>query len=322
MFKKICRPIAYSLLLTAVFLPIIGCKKKNVSSTENEIIIFHAGSVSVPLREISALFQKEHPYIIIKPEASGSRDAARKIHDLGLKCDVLVSADYKVVEELLMPSHVDFNIKFAMNEMVIAYTDKSRHSAEIREDNWFDILLTDQTAVGRSDPEHDPCGYRTLMVFQLAEAYYSKPNLSKQLQASKRYIRPKETDLLALLEAGEIDYLFIYRSVALQHGLNMILLPDQINLKSPECAHLYGTASVTLRGNAPGQFITRRGEPMVYSVTIPRNAPNPGAARAWIALLLSSSGQAVFEKHGQPFIEPLQGSNDLSASIDLYSIYK
>ena len=47
-----------------------------------------------------------------------------------------------------------------------------------------------------------------------------------------KYIRPKETDLLALLEAGEIDYLFIYRSVAGQHGLKMILLDDEINLKS------------------------------------------------------------------------------------------
>ena len=100
---------------------VVSCKSKNTSSAENELVIFHAGSLSVPLREISELFQKEHPEIIIKAEASGSRDAARKICDLGRKCDVLASADYRVVEDLLMPNHADFNIRFALNEMVIAY---------------------------------------------------------------------------------------------------------------------------------------------------------------------------------------------------------
>jgi molybdate/tungstate transport system substrate-binding protein len=294
-----------------------GCKNKNTSSAENELVIFHAGSLSVPLREISALFQKEHPDIIIKAEASGSRDAARKICDLGRECDVLASADYRVVEDLLMPNHADFNIKFALNEMVIAYTDKSRGNSEITPNNWYEILLKEKVAFGRSDPNHDPCGYRTLMAFQLAEKYYKVPNLTKQLQGKNKYIRPKETDMLALLEAGEIDYLFIYRSVAAQHGLNMIFLPDEINLKSPAFAGLYSTVTVKLSGKTPSQFIIRKGEPMVYSVTIPQNAPNPKVAEAWVALLLSPRGWAIMEKNGQPCIKPPQadGLDKLPAGL-------
>lgn len=290
--------------MLTIFCAIAGCKNKNTDSDKNELVVFHAGSLSVPLREISALFQKEHPDIIIKPEASGSRDAARKICDLGKQCDIMASADYKVVRDLLMPEYADFNIRFALNEMVIAYTDKSRSCSDITSDNWYDILQNENIAIGRSDPERDPCGYRAIMVFQLAQKYYNIPYFSGKLMEKDRYIRPKETDLLALLEIGEVDYLFIYRSVAAQHGLNMILLPEEINLSSSAFGELYKTATVKLSDKTPDQFIIRRGEPMVYSVTIPKNAPNPKVAQAWLALLLSPRGQAIMEKNGQPCVDP------------------
>ncbi len=318
--RNVRQLITYTIVLLVLSCMVVSCKNKNTSSAENELVIFHAGSLSVPLREISELFQKEHPEIIIKAEASGSRDAARKICDLGRKCDVLASADYRVVEDLLMPNHADFNIRFAFNEMVIAYTNKSRLNSEITPGNWYEILLKEKVAFGRSDPNHDPCGYRTLMVFQLAEKYYKVSSLTRKLQEKNRYIRPKETDLLALLEAGEIDYLFIYRSVAKQHGLNMIFLPDEINLKSSAFAESYSIATVKLSGKTPGQFIIRKGEAMVYSVTIPKNAANPKAAEAWVGLLLSSRGQAIMEKNGQPCLKPpkADGVNILASLKSLF----
>ncbi|MHC4754901.1 MAG: extracellular solute-binding protein [Planctomycetota bacterium] len=320
------RKITWQLIVSIIVLLVlsgglVGCKKKHGGSARNELIIFHAGSLSVPFRELSALFEKEHPDIAVKAEASGSRSAARKICDLERECDVIASADYKVVANLLMPDYADFNIRFALNEMVIAYTNESKLSISITPQNWPKILLNEEVAFGRSDHNLDPCGYRTLMVFQLAEKHYGLPGLAETLHNKTKYIRPKETDLLALLEAGEIDSLFIYRSVAAQHGLNMILLPDEINLKSPTFAQLYNTATVKLSGKIPGQFITCQGEPMVYSVTIPQNAPNPEAAEAWIALLLSRRGREIMENNGQPCITPPQadGFDKLPESLRQFS---
>jgi len=291
-----------------------GCNKG-----DSEVLtIFHAGSLSVPLREISELFVKEHPHITVQAEAAGSRDSARKISDLGRSCDIMASADYNVVAQLLMPGHADFNILFASNEMAIGYVGKSRMAAEISPSNWYDILLADDVAVGRADPNRDPCGYRSLMVCQLAEKHYGVPGLSKQLSTrSEKYIRPKETDLLALLESGEIDYIFIYRSVAQQHRLKTILLPDEINLKRSDLAHIYNTATVTLTGAEPGAFATLKGEAMVYSVTIPRNASNRDAAEKWIQLLLSPRGRAIMQKNGQPWsgLALVDGFDHLPESI-------
>jgi molybdate/tungstate transport system substrate-binding protein len=294
-----------------------GCGK--IEPVKEKLVIFHAGSLSVPIKELGRLFMKKHPGIVVEAEAAGSRDSARKICDLKRPCDVFASADYKVVENLLMPEYTDFNIRFAFNEMVLAYAERSRFGGEVGPDNWYEVLLREGVTFGRSDPDRDPCGYRTEMVFQLAERHYGIERLAERLRSKhgRKYIRPKETDLLALLEAGELDYLFIYRSVASQHGLSMVLLPDEVNLKSPAHASLYATASVKVTGKKPGETVTRSGAPMEYSVTIPRDAPNRKAAEDFVALLLSPEGREIMESNGQPFRRPpkVDGAGELPAVL-------
>jgi molybdate/tungstate transport system substrate-binding protein len=190
--------------------------------------------------------------------------------------------------------------------MVIAYTERSKRRDALTDDDWPQILLEDEVIFGRSDPNRDPCGYRTVMTFQLAEEYYDVPGLARKLEekGGQKYIRPKETDLLALLETGEIDYLFIYLSVASQHGLDYLRLPDDVNLKSSALSELYATATVEVTGKKPGEYIERTGAPMVYGVTIPKNCENRELAEAWVALLLSQKGRDIMEANGQPAIAP------------------
>ncbi len=285
-----------------------GTEVDNQVAVSAELTIFHAGSLSVPFRQVSALFEQRHPGVRVKAEAAGSRDCARKISDLGRSCDVFGSADYEVVENLLMPEHVNFNIRFATNEMTIVYSQDSRKCGQISSDNWYEVLLDDDVIFGRADPNSDPCGYRTVMVFQLAEKHYGVPGLADALlqKHGDKYIRPKETDLLALLEAGEIDYLFIYRSVGQQHRLKMLHLPDRINLRCPDLADWYAAVRVPVTGKRPGEFITRTGAPIIYSVTIPKAAKNPELAEAYLALLLSDDGQAIMSKCGQRPLVPAQ----------------
>ncbi|MHC4855628.1 MAG: tungstate ABC transporter substrate-binding protein WtpA [Planctomycetota bacterium] len=302
--EKLKRYLIFAVI--TILTMIAGCKKNAPSSESKELIIFHAGSLSVPFRKISREFNKLYPDIHIKAEAAGSRSCARKICDLKRQCDVMASADYNVVSSLLMPEYADYNICFAMNEMVIACTDRSNYNEQINAENWNEILLQDDVAFGRSDPNLDPCGYRTLILFQLAEKYYEVSGLAEQLRQKTDCVRPKETDLLGLLEAGEIDYLFIYRSVAAQHGLNTILLPDQINLKNEAFASFYKTATVKLSGKEPGRFITRCGESMIYSVTIPKTAANAESAELWVAFLLSERGRTIMAQYGQPCLVPAE----------------
>jgi molybdate/tungstate transport system substrate-binding protein len=270
------------------------------------LIIFHAGSLAVPLRRVCEQFNKYHPHIRIVREAAGSRVCARKITDLHRRCDIIASADYTVIDSLLIPEYAEWNIKFASNEMVIAFRRDSRRAHQVNKDNWYDILLAEDVAFGRSDPNADPCGYRAVLVLTLAERFYDKPGLAIAILAKdRRYIRPKEVDLLALLEVGELDYIFIYRSVAQQHKLRMVLLPEEVNLKRAEFADFYKRASVRITGKRPGTFITKEARPIVYGVTIAKNAPNPELAQAFLVFLLDrEKGGGVFERNGQALVVP------------------
>jgi molybdate/tungstate transport system substrate-binding protein len=268
---------------------------------QQELIIFHAGSLTKPFHEIADAFEDENPEIKVLLEAAGSRECARKITEIHKPCDIIATSDYAVIETLLIPDYADWQIAFAGNEMCIAYNKSSGYSNKITKDNWWEILLNDSIIFGRSDPESDPCGYRTEILFDLAEKYYEVADLSKKLsQKNIEYIRPKEVDMLALLESHVIDYMFIYISVAKQHQLNFFELPDEINLSNPAFAGNYATASVELYGKSKDEKIIQKGEPMLYGISILNKASNPDAAQKFVQFLLTEDkGMKILEQNGQ-----------------------
>ncbi|MGA2822760.1 MAG: tungstate ABC transporter substrate-binding protein WtpA [Bacteroidales bacterium] len=294
---------------TSISICMSGQQKNN--SISGDLIIFHAGSLSVPFKEIAAEFNKLYPDVKVLMESAGSVASARKITDLNRPCDILASSDYGVIDNMLIPEYADWNIKFASNELSIVYQEKSRLASQINSKNWFEILMKKEVAFGRADPNADPCGYRTVVLLQLAEKYYKKPGLAKMISGKdQNYIRPKEVDMLAILESGSIDYIFLYRSVAIQHHLKYIILPDEINLKNMDFAAQYATATAEIDGKEPGKKETVKGEPMVYGITMLRDAPNKSAAIAFLQFLLSrEKGMKIMEKNGQPSVIPMATKN-------------
>lgn len=304
------RILVMSLVLLLV---ITGCSTQaSQPETVEEIRILHAGSLTVPFKEVSEAFMDEYPNYTVLHEAAGSRDTARKVTDLGKAAEIVASADYTVIEELMMPDHTDWYINFATNEMVLMYTEDSGRADEINKENWYEILLDDSVEYGHSEPNADPCGYRSQLVWQLAEDYYNEEGLYQKLQDHRpvENIRPKETDLISLIDLGELDYIFIYKSVASQHGYPYLELPDQINLKTNEYRDLYEKASYDVNGKAPGEKITKIGLPMVYGLTIPNNSKNPEAAELWIDFLLSEKGRKIMNSNGQPSITPIETNDE------------
>jgi molybdate/tungstate transport system substrate-binding protein len=276
------------------------------SAVAGTIAVFHAGSLAVPMKALKAAFEAAHPGVTIQLEAAGSRECARKITELNRPCDLMASADYLVIDDLLIPQHAEWNAKFAANEMIIAYREGAKGADRINGTNWHEILLEPGVQYGHSDPNADPCGYRTIMTWQLAEKHYNAPGLAARLDAAcpPKNVRPKEVDMLALLEAGEIDYLFIYRSVAEQHGLKYVSLPDEVNLRSPQLAELYRSAKVEVTGSKPGEMTTVIGTPMVYGLTVPKNTANRAAGEAFAAFILGPEGRAIIKANGQPVLDP------------------
>jgi molybdate/tungstate transport system substrate-binding protein len=300
-----------SLLLVAIVLAACG---QSATKTElsGQLQIFNAGSLTAPFAQISEEFNKIYPDVEILAEAAGSATTIRKVTELGKECGVIGSADYLLIPELMFPDYADWYIIFASNQMCIAYTDQSKFADEINGNNWYEILQRDGVTYGRSDPDQDPCGYRTLMVWQLAEKHYNASGLYDSLyEADGDLMRPKSVDLIALLQSGDLDYAFEYSSVAQQQDLKYVELPPEINLSDVDFQDFYAQAKVEIAGAEPGQKITMTGSPIVYAVTIPTNFPRQELAIAWVDFLLSDKGMSIMEENFQTPIIPAK-TNDVS----------
>ena len=333
--------MALALLLT------VSCTPKTETLT-----IYHAGSLYEPFRNLEAEFESVHPDVDVLCESGGSAKMINKAisrEQAGeLPPDIIASADYKLIpDRLYEPSYADWYIAFARNAMVICYRDGALGSEDIASvtRTWYDVLRNDPVKYGHSNPDDDPCGYRTPMVIQLAQKYYydeadtfgltPDPNADELYDAlipgsehergrvggtsearpggSGEVVRSKSVELIHLLDSGDLDYAFEYRSVAVQDGLNFSELVDHINLSKtsgelPGIEDFYKKASIEIIKEAgpPPTYAAKRGKPIIYGLTMPVHAKNKELAAEFIKFLLSDTGRNIIEvENGQPFLEPV-----------------
>jgi molybdate/tungstate transport system substrate-binding protein len=294
-------------VIVASAMMIIFFTSVSFAAPKGTLTMFHAGSLSVPFAAMEKEFEAKYPDVDLQREASGSQKAARKISDLKKPCDIMASADYKVIDKLLIPEFAEWNVRFATNQLVLCYTDKSAHAQQVNAKNWYEILQKKGVVWGHSDPNLDPCGYRSLMVLQLAEKYYKIPGLYDKLIANRpqENVRPKSVELVSLLQTGNMDYAWEYLSVAVQHGLKYIILPDEINLGNYKFDDVYVQAVVKVTGKEPGTFMDIKGQSCTYGVTLIKNAPNREAAIAFLEYMLDpDGGLKILKDMGQPPFEP------------------
>ena len=254
--------------LAALTAPIIACGPvgggRDKSLPKDTVVVFVAASLTNALRPQLDSFSARTGTTVLT-ESGGSVEHARKLTDLHRVPDLMILADEEVFRTTLAPRYVSWWATFARNRMVIAYTDRSKAHDSITVQNWYRILASPGIEVGRSDPQLAPVGYRALTIFTLAERRYHLPGLARRLldNAPPRNIRANAADLAALLAAGELDYIYDYESVARAHGFHFIALPPEVT-----------------------------GVPVTYALSIPSQAPHPGAATAALEYLMSDSVRA------------------------------
>lgn len=326
-----------SLSLAAFCNPIVKAEEAKEVEEAKTVKIFHAGSLAVPLEEAEKQFEALNPDVDVRRESMGSIAAIRQVTDVGKIGDVVASADYTLIPSMMYPEYADWVARFATNDLVLAYNpEKSRYADEITPDNWYDILRRDGVVFAFSSPNLDPCGYRAVMVFQLAELYYDDYRIFDDLilnntaitiseedgtyliktpedlkpNTEKVSVRPKSVELVAMVEEGGLDYAFEYRSVAVQHNLAFIDLPEPIDLSKVEYAEVYKKVKLeTSDGD------TKIGKPIVYGITVPKNAENPELGLEFVQFVIGDLGQKIFADMGQPPIVPAEVSGVLPAEL-------
>jgi len=306
--------------------------------------VFCAGSLILPFSEIEKAFEAANPEIDVQTEFHGSIQVMRHVTDLHEAIDVVATADQALIPMLMYATddpdsglpYADWYLHFAGNQIGLAYTPQSRGAAKLSAENWYTIVADPEVRLGLSDPRIDPAGYRTLMALRLAEVQYDQPDIFQNLLGDKfsypigmykeagfteitvpeileprldsnLALRGASIQLVALLQSGDLDYAFEYESVIRQHGLELLELPEAVNLGSEALSETYRQVEVKLDFQRFAKIKpVFRGEPIGYGITIPSNAPQPGVAERYIQFLLSEEGRGIMQAYYHPLYEQVR----------------
>lgn len=285
--------------------------------------VLGAGTLAVPFKEINAAFLKKYPDAEVQAQFGGSVKMVKQVTELHQPADVVAVADYSVIPKYMFganhqPRYADWYAGFAGNAITFVYTPKSKYAQQINSRNWYQYLAQPGVQIGRSNPDTDPSGYQTVQMLNLAGQFYHAPSLEAKVLANapRTNIRDTETSLISALQLGQIDYLAIYRSDALQHHFQYIDLPPQINLSNPAYASFYA------KGIAQTKNGTLTGKPIVYALTIPTNAEHKALAEKYVQFVLGPVGQAILKKDGFVNVRPALVVNAKAAPKSLHSLVK
>lgn len=242
---------------------LLGCGGQRSEAPKQPITVFAAASLARPLKILADSFhQREHVRML--PELGGSLEQSRKITDLGRVPDVLMLVDDDVVAALV-PTYLDWYVRFGTNRLVVAYSPTSRYADSITGENWWRVLSRPDVRIGRADPGVAPAGRHALALLMQTDTYYTRPALGDSILARSplKFLRPNATELAALLETGEVDYILDYESVARQFGFKFVTLPDDL---------------------APA---------ILYGMSVPRQAEHVREGVRFAAFVLSDDGKRI-----------------------------
>lgn len=262
--------------------------------------ILTAGVLALPLRAAADSFTALNALPAARLEAAGSLEVVRRVTELHRTPDILAVADAELIPRLVMPAHGSWYAVIARDRMVLAYTPLSRGAAVVNDANWRSVVTDDGVVIGRSDPDRDPAGYRALLTMKLVARQAGEPALAARLLAHSpaSAMRPRSGELVALLQAGELDYAWLYESVAATAGLGFVRLPPSADLGDPSWTEAYAAESVWVAGTGHGDTIAMTGRPIQLALTIPEGAPHGAEAARFVAWLLGDDGRRVLAGAG------------------------
>jgi molybdate/tungstate transport system substrate-binding protein len=236
----------------------------------------------------------------ISVKSAGSFALAQQISQ-GSPCDVFFSiARAAVQKQYLGNQYPGWAVAIASDQMVIAYSSSISSNQDAttllriynssgdkaNSSNWkiiFEYLTSGKVKVGIANPATDPAGLRGWLVLEAAGYVYS----SNQSYFVNRIILNKgnvtgdhAANLVAPLETGEIQFLFIYRSFAVSHKLHYITLDDKVNFGNLSLSSFYSKFSYTLPTGA------QKGAPIVLYVTVPLSSANKENAYRFVVYVI------------------------------------
>jgi molybdate/tungstate transport system substrate-binding protein len=235
----------------------------------------------------------------LQGRAQGSTGLANLIIAGSIRPDVFICVTPGPMRSVLKAQKAQKAVPIARTEMVIAYGPKSHYAPLLAKANdpgakpWWQILETQGIRFGRTDPNTDPQGLNIIFTMQLAENYYHQPDLAKRILGPD--INPQqifqEPQVMARLQAGQLDASSAYKNQPAALGLPFIDLPKQINLGDASFENEYKNATVNLNGKV------FHPSPLVFYAAVLKDAPQPELANRFVVWLQGPSAKVILSRY-------------------------
>src|SRR5271169_6736253 len=241
----------------------------------------------------------------VAPVKSGGSTADASAIKAGAPDDLFVSASLTATStQYLGNLTANWAIGLATDQLVVAYSNSTTQTAATTNiiglantaiesnatsdwNNFFTALVGGTVKVGISAPAQDPAGLRAWLVLEAAGYLYSGSNqqayVSTLLTDQANSTAASAAVLVAPLQAGDIQFLFTYKSAAISNHLNYIALDSHVNLGTPSLGSFYSQFTYT---DSAG---VTKGAPIVICVTIPLSVVNSGEALQFVQYVVQNA---------------------------------
>ena len=312
-----------------------GSPASSPAAVENSTLsVLGAGTLDTLFPEVASLLANQTPGISAPAAAQtyeGSLDITSAITSGTGVADVAAVADYRLIPQLLEPKWANYEVVFGATQEVLAWAPgNSAFSGPITNTSWPSVLLnaTAKLPMGIWNASTDPNGYNEIFSMMLEGMIYDGGNTSAVY--SKFYSGAPgayavgnpaitkiehESQAANLLTTGVISAVITYKSYAVVNHLDYFPFNPIVGLIANNTTALDDYAKIST------SIITSTGAlgkvapaPVLFSVTVPLNAPNPALGAAFVHLLLSPKGSAILSQGGA-FTPIFPGWADLPAEV-------
>ena len=124
-----------TLLLFCIIIAVVGIYYFRTPEPieTRDLKVYCAGSLLYPMERVAEAFMQEYPMIDVQLEGHGSIQVIRHPTELDDPADLLMVADYSLIPVMMYDkpvpgldvNYTDWYVRFAGNEIVLAYTDDS-----------------------------------------------------------------------------------------------------------------------------------------------------------------------------------------------------
>jgi molybdate/tungstate transport system substrate-binding protein len=295
--------IRWQSLALIIFVIFVALSSTRAADALTPLQVAYAGSMGSMMDGAVKLAVAKSLNAELQGRAQGSTGLATLIVAGSIRPDVFISVTPGPMRAVIAAGNAARAIPIARTEMVIAYSPRSQFAAELAQSGeksgdagakpWWRILQAPGVRFGRTDPNTDPQGLNIIFTMQLAADYYHQVDLADKILGNQ--INPQqifmEPQVMARLQAGQLDASSAYKTQPGSFGLPFVALPREINLGDAAMEPAYKKATVTLNGK------TLHPAPLVFYAAVMKDAPQPELAGRFVTWLQGSAAREIFAKY-------------------------